>query len=116
LHYEITFTRLPKIDPNEIISHMSNPRIPEHMPLLTFAWDDAAVAKFISTKEEYWNRDGLGHWALLINGEYDGREGFKRREPIGTMVWFLSQSFLVMKRGFQKRPLNLPWLTAAYRV
>ncbi|WP_231703931.1 GNAT family N-acetyltransferase [Cochlodiniinecator piscidefendens] len=75
---EIIFTRLPEIKPNEIIAHMSDPRVAEHMPLLTFEWDEAAVAKFVATKEGYWSRDGLGHWAILVNNTYVGWGGFQK--------------------------------------
>ncbi|MGH1477413.1 MAG: GNAT family N-acetyltransferase [Geminicoccales bacterium] len=78
LKTDITFTRLPKIEPNEIIAHMSDPRVAEHMPLLTFEWDEDAVTKFIATKEECWHRDGLGHWAILANNQYVGWGGFQR--------------------------------------
>ncbi len=73
---EITFTRLSKIEPTEIIDHMSDSRVAEHMPLLTFEWDEVAVAKFVATKEACWSRDGLGHWAILLNNKYVGWGGF----------------------------------------
>ncbi len=57
---------------------MSDPRVAEHMPLLTFEWDEAAVAKFIATKEACWSRDGLGHWAILQDNQYVGWGGFQR--------------------------------------
>jgi hypothetical protein len=75
---EITFTRLPDISPDTIITHMSDPRVAEHMPLLTFEWDRKAVAKFVMAKEEYWNRDGLGHWAILSSNNYVGWGGFQK--------------------------------------
>ncbi len=75
---DITFSRLYKIQPNEIIAHMSDPRVAEHMPLLTFEWDEDAVAKFVETKEESWRRDGLGHWAILANNKYVGWGGFQK--------------------------------------
>jgi hypothetical protein len=75
---EITFTRLPEINTAEIMAHMSDPRVAEHMPLLTFTWDESAVANFVATKEENWHRDGLGHWAILLNGEYVGWGGFQK--------------------------------------
>jgi len=78
LRQEITFARLPEIDPGEIIAHMSEPRVAEHMPLLTFKWDGEAVAKFIATKEQCWTRDGLGHWAIMSNGKYVGWGGFQK--------------------------------------
>lgn len=33
---ELTFARLPDISPDEILAHMSDVRVAEHMPLLTF--------------------------------------------------------------------------------
>jgi RimJ/RimL family protein N-acetyltransferase len=78
LKHEITFTRLLKIEPDEIMAHMSDPRVAEHMPLLTFDWDEAAVSNFIATKEECWSRDGLGHWAVMLNKTYVGWGGFQK--------------------------------------
>lgn len=75
---EITVTRLPLIDPAEIQSHMSDPRVAEHMPLLHFEWDADAVAKFVAAKETCWARDGLGHWAILADDNYVGWGGFQK--------------------------------------
>ncbi|MEM7075789.1 MAG: GNAT family N-acetyltransferase [Pseudomonadota bacterium] len=78
----ITFTRLPGIDPGEIAAHMSDPRLADHMPLLSpgKAWDAAAVARFVALKEDHWARDGLGHWAILCNACYVGWGGFQQEE------------------------------------
>ena len=78
LEHKITFTRLPEIAAHEIVAHMSDPRIARHMPLLTFEWDELAVEQFIAAKENYWRRDGLGHWAILNNGQYIGWGGFQK--------------------------------------
>ncbi len=75
---EINFTRLSKIEPEEIIRHMSDPRVAEHMPLLVFEWDLATVKDFVASKEECWKRDGLGHWAFLCDGNYVGWGGFQK--------------------------------------
>lgn len=74
----ISCTRLPDIAPDEIIAHMSDPRVAKHMPLLTFEWDRAAVAQFVADKEERWRVDGLGHWAILSDGRYVGWGGFQK--------------------------------------
>ena len=74
----ITFARLPDIPPGEIIAHMSDPRVAEHMPLLTFQWDHDAVCKFVADKEACWHRAGLGHWAILCDGRYAGWGGFQK--------------------------------------
>lgn len=74
----VTFARLPDISPDEIIAHMSAPRVAEHMPLLTFKWDRDAVTRFVAAKEARWRRDGLGHWAILCDGCYVGWGGFQK--------------------------------------
>ncbi len=75
----ITFGRLPDISPSEILAHMSDPRIAEHLPLLGSAkWDNDTVARFVAAKEAYWYRDGLGHWAICANGRYVGWGGFQK--------------------------------------
>ena len=75
---EIAFTRLSMVEPADIMAHMSDPRVAEHMPLLTGTWDKAAVTKFIAGKEEGWRRDGLGLWAILVDGAYVGWGGFQK--------------------------------------
>jgi hypothetical protein len=75
---DITFVRLPEIAPGEILAHMADPRIAAHLPLMTFEWDEAAVRSFVAAKEECWQRDGLGHWAILDEGRYVGWGGFQR--------------------------------------
>ncbi|KAE9628799.1 GNAT family N-acetyltransferase [Parasedimentitalea maritima] len=75
---EITFVRLPDVSADDIIAHMSDPRVAEHMPLLTFDWDHKTVADFVASKEQCWQRDGLGHWAILCNGAYVGWGGFQK--------------------------------------
>ena len=74
----ITFARLPEISTEEIIEHMTDPRLAEHMPLLASAWDNDSVAEFVVAKEESWDRHGLGHWAILQDGRYVGWGGFQK--------------------------------------
>lgn len=78
LRQEITFARLPEVEPIEILAHMSDPRVAEHMPLLKFDWDATSVEKFVAHKEACWDRDGLGHWAILADGQYVGWGGFQK--------------------------------------
>ena len=74
----IAFARLPDIAADEILAHMSAPRVAVHMPLLTAEWDHGTVARFIAAKEACWRRDGLGHWAILCDGRYVGWGGFQK--------------------------------------
>ncbi|MHA7775007.1 GNAT family N-acetyltransferase [Roseibium sp. M-1] len=76
----ITFTRLADIAPELLVSHMSDPRVGEHMPLLTVTWDWDMAQGFIAAKEACWQRDGLGHWAFLDEGRYVGWGGFQKED------------------------------------
>lgn len=75
---KIEFTRLTEVPAAAIMAHMSDPRVAEHMPLLTFTWDAAALKTLIAAKEACWHRDGLGHWAILYRGAYVGWGGFQK--------------------------------------
>ncbi len=75
---ELTFARLPDVSAEEILAHMSDVRVAEHMPLLNSEWDRDTVTEFVAAKEKYWQRDGLGHWAILFNGRYVGWGGFQK--------------------------------------
>lgn len=74
----IRFVRLEDIAPETIIDHMSDPHMAEHMPLLDGPWDMADYQRFIAVKNSYWQRDGLGHLAILINDDYVGWGGFQK--------------------------------------
>ncbi|RMF37725.1 MAG: GNAT family N-acetyltransferase [Alphaproteobacteria bacterium] len=74
----VTLARLSDIAPDTILAHMTDPRIAAHLPLLAGRWDRAAVAAFVAAKESRWQRDGLGHWAFLRDGDYLGWGGFER--------------------------------------
>ena len=74
----IAFRRLTEIPPAAILAQMSDPRVGAHLPLAPAAWDLAAVEALVAAKEATWDRDGLGHWAILADGAYVGWGGFQR--------------------------------------
>lgn len=74
----IDFARLREIPREDIIAHMSDPRVGKHMPLITFEWNSQTIVDFLATKEAYWRRDGLGHWAILADSSYAGWGGFQK--------------------------------------
>lgn len=74
----IAFTRLTKVPLAAIAAHMSDPKVAEHMPLLTGPWDETQAAAFVAAKEACWQRDGLGHWAFWAEGDYLGWGGFQK--------------------------------------
>jgi len=68
--------RLSEIPAAQILDHMADERIARHLPLMRAPWDIETVRAFVAAKEECWRRDGLGHWAIMIDGRYAGRNQF----------------------------------------
>lgn len=76
--FTLDFIRLTDVPLAEIAAHMSDPRVAEHMPLLSGPWDIETARAFVAAKEACWARDGLGHWGILADGEYVGWGGFQK--------------------------------------
>jgi RimJ/RimL family protein N-acetyltransferase len=118
LKHEIEFIRLTNVPKDEIKSHMSDPRMAEHMPLLTFEWTDEVVDKFIASKEECWSRDGLGHWAIIDNGRYIGWGGFQKEGDewdfglvLKPEVFGLGLQITKKALAFAKEDERIPYVT-----
>ena len=75
---EIKFVRLSQIPLRDLLEHMSDPRVAEHMPLMPKGWSIPDVRDFVASKEARWAEDGLGHWAILHDGRYVGWGGFQK--------------------------------------
>ncbi len=115
---DITFTRLTEVDPVEIAQHMSDPRVAEHMPLLTGAWDVGTAKAFVTAKEACWARDGLGHWAFLSGGAYVGWGGFQKEAEewdFGLVLrpdaFGLGARVLRKAMDFAKADARIPYVT-----
>lgn len=114
----ITFARLPEVPPHEIIAHMADPRVAQHLPLLTAPWDQQVVSEFVAAKESCWQRDGLGHWAIYCDGRYVGWGGFQKegREWDYGLV-LKSEHFglgaLITRKAiaFARADARIPWVT-----
>ena len=74
----LRFARLTEVPLGDLVVHMSDPRLRQHMPLLTSAWGEAEARAFVVVKEACWARDGLGHRAFLADGRYVGWGGFQK--------------------------------------
>lgn len=116
--HDITFARLSDVPPGEILDHMSDPRVAEHMPLATFAWDAEAVDRFVAMKEACWARDGLGHWAFLDGGVYVGWGGFQNEDgewDFGLVLrpdrFGLGPRIAKAALDFAKREAKIPFVT-----
>lgn len=85
---------------------MSDPRVSRHMPLLTFDWNNEAHSDFLATKEAYWRRDGLGHWAILSNGTYAGWGGFQKEEDEWDFGLVLRREFFGLGTRISQKALT----------
>lgn len=74
----IDFRRLTDLSRETLLAHMSDPRVAQHLPLLTSTWDLDTVDAFVASKEACWRRDGLGHWAIFCSDHYVGWGGFQK--------------------------------------
>lgn len=75
---KIEFVRLTDVSLEDIVVQMNDPRVAEHMPLLTSKWTREDAKQFVTAKEETWQRNGLGHWGILSEGAYVGWGGFQK--------------------------------------
>ena len=73
-----SFVRPGEIDQESMLTHLRDPSIARHLPLLTDKPDRSLVQSIIASKEESWIHDGLGHWGILHEGRYAGWGGFQR--------------------------------------
>ena len=84
---EVSFLRLTEIPVEILLHHMNDPRVSRHLPLYQGPWGQDDVARFIAAKEWGWQRDGLGHLAVRVNGEYAGWGGFEKLVDAGPDTW-----------------------------
>lgn len=115
---KLRFARLTEVAPQQIALHMSDPRMAEHMPLLTGAWDEKAAKAFVAAKEACWKRDGLGHWAFLRGGTYLGWGGFQKEGSewdFGLVLrpdcFGLGPSIARKALDFARRDARIPYVT-----
>ena len=74
----LRFGRLSEVPLATLLEHMSEPRLRDHMPLLSGTWGETEVKAFVAAKEARWAQDGLGHWAFFTDGRYVGWGGFQK--------------------------------------
>jgi len=106
----LDFVRLPKIAPAVLLDHMSDRRISRHLPLLDDGWDHNRIAAFVHAKEQCWDRDGLGHWAILIDNTYAGWGGFQKEGDDWDFGLVLRPEFFSLGRLVFETALA--WLSA----
>ena len=104
---DITFVRLTAIPAVVIAEHMSDPRVAAHLPLLKTAWDTRAAEQFVALKEQRWDQDGLGHWAILAGGDYVGWGGFQKEKGEWDFGLVLRPDHFGLGRRVTKKALEL---------
>jgi len=65
-----------------LMAQMTDPRVTEHLPLLTGGFDASALDQFLTLKAERWAKDGLGHWGIWQDGVYLGWGGFEKEGDV----------------------------------
>lgn len=104
----ISFGRLPE-EPLAVVRELLNEtRNWRHLPLAgTFS--TAATADWVRAKDEQWNQNGYGPWAIRIDDEFAGWGGFQREGDLADFGLVLHPRFwgmgaeitrLALVRGF----------------
>lgn len=114
----LRFARLTEVPLAELVTHMSDPRLRAHMPLLTGNWGAAEARDFVAAKEACWARDGLGHWAFLADGRYVGWGGFQKEDEewdFGLVLrpqdFGLGQRITLAALDFARADPRIPFVT-----
>lgn len=114
----ISYVRLTEVPLDVIERHMRDPRIVRHLPLLIGGWDQNRTADFVSAKEKYWERDGLGHHAILYGGAYAGWGGFQKEDGEWDFGLVLKPEFFGIGRtiiedaiAFARADERIPFVT-----
>lgn len=114
----IAFVRLTEIPILELVSHMSDPRVASHLPLLRSQWNEESAIRFVANKEECWKKDGLGHWAFLSDGNYAGWGGFQKEGDEWDFGLVLKPDYYglglrIARRAitFAKKDKRIPYVT-----
>ncbi|HBU62721.1 MAG: GNAT family N-acetyltransferase [Oceanicaulis sp.] len=97
------FGDLGAVPPEQLVTHMNDPRVAAHLPLLTRRWTvDDAVA-FQAAKAQRWLEDGLGHWAIHAGDRYVGWGGFEKEGAVWDFGLVLTaEAFGLGRRVFLK--------------
>ncbi|WP_306017294.1 GNAT family N-acetyltransferase [Oceanicaulis sp. MMSF_3324] len=74
----LRFDDLGAVPPEQLVTHMNDPRVAAHLPLLTHPWTIQDAQAFQAAKRQRWIKDGLGHWAIYSGERYVGWGGFEK--------------------------------------
>lgn len=74
---DVVFKRLSEVDKSDIIDLMNIPLVRRHMPLARGDFGPAECDEFIAAKERFWDDNGYGPWAFIIDGEFVGWGGLQ---------------------------------------
>jgi len=69
---DIRLSRLPEVDPRDIIELMNHPAVRRLMPLTKDGFDEADCRRFVAGKEAMWSGHGYGPWAFVVDGAFAG--------------------------------------------
>ncbi len=73
----IEFKRLTAIEKSNIIDLMNNALVRRQMPLLRGDFGKIDCDKFVTSKEQMWEKHGYGPWAFVINNQFAGWGGIQ---------------------------------------
>jgi [ribosomal protein S5]-alanine N-acetyltransferase len=125
----ISFVRLTEVPLPAVLALLNEPRNARHMPLAG-EFTEKSAAEWVTAKDDQWNTNGYGPWAVLVDGELAGWGGFQREANGADFALVLSPHHwglgaditrLALSRGFGELGLDevviaLPYTRSPTRV
>ena len=72
---------------------LNDPDIARHMPLAGDQFDEEATRKWVKGKDNQWEQNGYGPWAVHANEQFAGWCGFQKEEGEADFALVLRKRF-----------------------
>ena len=72
---------------------MNCEKVIAHLPLLKSKFDLVMCEKFLKSKKELWDKDGIGPWAIYIDDCFSGWGGFQRENNEYDLALILAPNY-----------------------
>lgn len=88
----IRLCRLTEAEPAEVMALLNDPDIARHMPLAG-VFDEEATRSWVKGKDDQWEQNGYGPWAVYANEKFAGWCGFQQEDGEADFAMVLRKEF-----------------------
>jgi len=102
----VEFKKLGDIEKSKIVDLMNNALVRKQMPLLRGDFNEIDCDKFITSKEQMWEKHGYGPWAFIVNNEFAGWGGIQPDNGEADLALVLHPTYWGMGKALYKEIIN----------